>query len=541
MKEVKQIGEGSKGKAKISAGQKKSSHDTKMITVPFPWLYTSIVLFLTVPLFIFFMGYLRLSVGIPLTLIFAGFVIFCVSDCLNDPDGLKLIKHDHDVKIPLSYLIGFAVVSLAITYVSGVGEYISTIQDHPYRRAILRDLINYDWPVIYNYSTQTNPEVIEFFGIASGERAFSYYFIYWMPAALAGKVFGFEAGNLVHFLWNSLGIFLSLFSVSVLIKRFTAWVPFTFVFFSGLDVLPNIVNFLFPYESWYWVEGWVPKMAYISNFRELTSVYNQMIPCFLIVALLLLSHNTRSMGLTSGILFCYSPWAVFGILPIVLVILFSKKQRAGKISKTVMNALSPVNIVSALLLLLVFGSYYMSNTGAVAYKGFVWEFYDSNELFIPSYLCFIAVEILPFVILLYRRYKTDPVYWVTLFTLLVIPLYQVTGMNDFCMRGSMPGLFVYCIALSGIVADTMDKKNTPKTKKGWLKSTAIMLIVILMMFPAAFNIFCIIGSEIKRWPNDKEDIGSFGNINNVEYAETIQEQFFAKDFETCFFYKYLAK
>ena len=41
--------------------------------------------------------------------------------------------------------------------------------------------------------------------------------------------------------------------------------------------------------------------------------------------------------------------------------------------------------------------------------------------------------------------------------------------------------------------------------------------------------------------NDKEDIGSFGNIVDAQYAETIQEQFFAKDFEDSFFYRYLAK
>ena len=151
-----------------------------------------------------------MSVGIPLTLIFGGIVLYAVSDCLNDPNGIKLSRQDTDLKVPVSYLIGFAVTALAVSFIAGVGEYICTVQDHAYRRAILRDLIDYDWPVIYNYSTQTNPEVKEIFGIASGERAFSYYFIYWMPAALAGKMFGFEAGNFALFLWNSIGIFLSL-------------------------------------------------------------------------------------------------------------------------------------------------------------------------------------------------------------------------------------------------------------------------------------------------------------------------------------------
>ena len=540
MKEVKQIGDSKKGKAVKAKPQKQSPKETKCITVPFAWLYSSIVLFLTIPLFMFFLGYLKLSVGLPLTLIFAGIVLFCVSDCLNDANGTKLTRYYTDIKIPVSYIIGFAVTALAVSFISGVGEYIYTLQDHQFRRAILRDLIDYDWPVIYNYSTQTNPEVREIFGIASGERAFSYYFIYWMPAALAGKMFGFEAGNFVLLLWNSLGIFLALIASCAAIKRFTPWVAFMFVFFSGLDVLPNLVYSFVEYDGWRWVEGYFTSLSYVSNFRELASVYNQMVPCFLIIALLMLSNNTRSMGLTAGVLFGYSPWAVFGILPIVGALLFGKKHRANKTSKTLMNILSPVNIASAVLILAVFGSYYLSNSAATGYRGFSWTFFDKPVLFIPAYVIFIALEVLPFVIILYKRCKDDPVFWASFAALLIIPFYHITENNDLSMRGSMPALFFFCITLSGVVAEVMDEKNTPTTKKGWLKSAAVMFTVILMMFPTLMNLFIIFGSVIQGDPSDKEDIGSFGNINKAEYAEVIQEQFFAEGYEDSFFYRYFA-
>ena len=539
MKEVAQLG--NKPKKKTSDRGRKSSDEAKIITIPYPWIFASALLFLTVPLFMFFMGYLRLSVGIPLTLIFAGIVLFSVSDCLNDPNGRKLSRYDNDLKIPISYLVGFAVTALALSFVSGTGEYIFTIQDHEYRRAILRDLVNYDWPVIYNYSTQTNPDVISFFGLASGQRAFTYYFIYWMPSALAGKMFGFEFANVVLLIWNALGIFLSFLTASVALKRCTAAVPFMFVFFSGLDIIPNAVNLIAPYKDWFWLEGWVPCMAYISNFRELASVFNQMIPCFLIVSLLLISHNSRSFGLTAGILFAYSPWAVFGLLPIVVAMVFSEKLRANRITKTLTNTFSPVNIASALLLLVIFGSYYMSNSNAVSERAFAWEYFESIPAFIFAYLAFIAVEVLPFVILLYKREKKSPVFWAATATLLLIPCYQITTMNDFNMRGSMPALFMFCILLSGVVAEVMDVKNTPTTKKGWLKSAAVMLTVILMMFPTLFNFFIIFGSVVTGAPNDKENIGSFGNINNASYAEVIQEQFFAEGYEDSFFYRYFAK
>ena len=539
MKEVKQLGDTSK--TKRTGPKERSSKEAKSITIPYPWLYASIVLFLTIPLFMFFLGYLKLQVSIPLTLIFAGIVLYCVSDCMNGPDGNKNWGSDKDLKIPLSYLIGFAVTALAVSFVSGAGEYIYALQDHEYRRAILRDLINYDWPVIYNYNTQTNPEVIKIFGIASGQRAFSYYFIYWMPAALAGKAFGFNVGNFVLYLWNSIGIFLCLLSTSAVIKKVTAWVPFIFVFFSGLDIIPNLVYELIHYSDWRWFEGFVTSMSYVSNFRELASVFNQMVPCFLVVAILLMSNNTRSMGLTAGILFCYSPWAVFGILPMVAAFLFGKNLRASKISKTLYNTFSPANIASAVLILTIFGSYYMTNSGAVSYKGFAWEYFSNPGWFILAYIVFILIEVIPFALILYKREKNNPVFIAAFATLLILPFYRVSEMNDFTMRGSMPALFFFCILLCGVVPEVMDQKNTPTTKKGWLKSAAIMLTVILMTFPTLLNLFVIFGSMLQGDKGNEENIGSLGNINQAEYAEVIQEQFFAEGYEGSFFYRYFAK
>ena len=539
MKEVKQLGDTSK--TKRTGPKERSSKEAKSITIPYPWLYASIVLFLTIPLFMFFLGYLKLQVSIPLTLIFAGIVLYCVSDCMNGPDGNKNWGSDKDLKIPLSYLIGFAVTALAVSFVSGAGEYIYTLQDHEYRRAILRDLINYDWPVIYNYNTQTNPEVIKIFGMASGQRAFSYYFIYWMPAALAGKAFGFNVGNFVLYLWNSIGIFICLLSTSAVIKKVTAWVPFIFVFFSGLDIIPNLVYELTHYSDWRWFEGFVTSMSYVSNFRELASVFNQMVPCFLVVAILLMSNNTRSMGLTAGILFCYSPWAVFGILPMVAAFLFGKNLRASKISKTLYNTFSPANIASAVLILTIFGSYYMTNSGAVGYKGFAWEYFSNPGWFILAYIVFILIEVIPFALILYKREKNNPVFIAAFATLLILPFYRVSEMNDFTMRGSMPALFFFCILLCGVVPEVMDQKNTPTTKKGWLKSAAIMLTVILMTFPTLLNLFVIFGSMLQGDKGNEENIGSLGNINQAEYAEVIQEQFFAEGYEGSFFYRYFAK
>ena len=68
-----------------------------------------------------------------------------------------------------------------------------------------------------------------------------------------------------------------------------------------------------------------------------------------------------------------------------------------------------------------------------------------------------------------------------------------------------------------------------------------MLTIILMMFPAAVNLFVIAGSTLTGEKSNKDNIGSFGNIRDAYYAKTVEEQFFAPDYRNKFFYKYLSR
>ena len=497
--------------------------------------------FLILPVIIFCLGYLRPLVGITLMICFAGMCAISVMECMTDPSGNKLEKQDKMIQIPVRFLIIFAITAVAVSVITGVGEYVYTLQDHPYRRAILKDLVDYDWPVVYNYNTQTNPEVIRIFGMVSGERAFSYYFVYWLPAALIGKLFGFGAANIALLIWNSIGLFLGFIAMCAINKRFSYAMPFLYVFFAGLDVIPNVIHSFTGYEAWLWLEGWVPGISYVANFTELANVFNQIVPCFLIVALLLMSNSMRSAGLIGGVLFAYSPWAVFGLLPIIIGLALRKEMKSGSIKRDILNILTPVNIVSAILLLVLFGSYYMSNSGAVSFRGFTWTFYKQPAMFIPAYLLFIVIEVVPVAAVLFRSSKKDPVFIASIITLCLIPLYRVSEMNDFSMRGSMPGLFVFCIMLSGYVSSMFLPENQPKNKKSWAKCAAVILMVILMMFPAAINLFVIAGSTITGDKSNKDKIGSFGNIQDAYYAKTIEEQFFAPDYRNKFFYRYFAR
>ena len=80
--------------------------------------------------------------GHSFALCFAFFSVYSVIDCTKPAAGKpELATKTKDLSISVKYLIGFALFSIFRTY-SGVGEFIFSLQDHPFRRAMLNDLIS---------------------------------------------------------------------------------------------------------------------------------------------------------------------------------------------------------------------------------------------------------------------------------------------------------------------------------------------------------------------------------------------------------------
>ncbi len=491
---------------------------------------------LVIPVIIFCAGYLKIVPAILFSLIFLGVTVFAVR-------GMA----DEKFEIPVKYIIGFAVLAVFISILSGVGEYIFSLQDHSYRRAILNDLVNYKWPVIYDMSTQTNPDVINITG-SSGKAAFCYYFIYWMPAAALGKVFGgsIALANAVLMLWTSIGVFLTLIFMSRYSGRASFFSVFFYLFFGGLDIIPYIIHEITSYPDWLWLEGWVPHMSYICNFVNLGNVFHQAVPCYLICTMLLTSRSPKALGLECGILFCYSPWAVIGILPVTVAKIFSKKMRDPGMKSLIKDIFSPVNIISVAAILAVFVPFYMSTSGLSQEKGLTASFYGDIPKFILAYIALILLEVGPAAAILFAKRKHDIVYIVSLITLALIPLIKISYQNDFAMRGSMPCLFILAVMLTDLAAEVFakdkEKNSTGEKRKtsDMVKILVATLLILGMSFPSAFEIFVVTGSTLTGDKGPEEVIGSFGNIRSVELAPNIKEQFYVEDYEDKFFFKYLA-
>lgn len=503
----------------------------KKISISYKTFFITAGIYLLLPVLIFFLGYLKLMIALPLTAV----SIFLFVLAAMGSEGGK-------IELPVNFFIVTAIFAVIVTILTGVGELVWSTYDHAFRRAILNDLITYKWPVIYDPATQTIPEVIMQLR-SSEDQGFIYYFVYWLPSALVGKVFGFTAANVFLILWNSFGLCLIVTGMTMFIGRVSYACHFLLVCFSGLDIIPYFINELFLQidEQWMWVDGCVPHMSFISNFNNLENVYQQAVPCYLIITLLLLMKDRRCVGFIGSLLFAYSPWATIGMIVICGVKILATKGR-------VKDIFTLTNLVMPVIMAFVFGSFYMSQSGAMSEQGLTAGFYDNPLMFILAYLILLAVEVLPAAALTFTSRKRDPMYWGAIVLLLICPLYKITESNDLTMRASMPALFILCVFLSGVVADFVKEIVALSMEKGkqiepkvFLRTIAVSVTVLGMGFVSMYMLSVIIPATIMGEERPEKDIVSFGQQSTPYYTAKIEDQFFADKPEDKFFFKYLAK
>ena len=130
-------------------------------------MYTNSVSLIIFPVLLFYLGFVNFIISIPLSIL----TIYL---------AYKLIKNYsyQEVKYTKKYWIIAGTVILLWLFFSGIGDFSFQNHDFHFRHAILRDLVNYSWPVHYE------------------KYSFSYYFSYFLPSALIGKITNYRIANI---------------------------------------------------------------------------------------------------------------------------------------------------------------------------------------------------------------------------------------------------------------------------------------------------------------------------------------------------------
>ena len=483
-------------------------------------------IFLALPVTVFYWGFLKLiwSVVFTAATFAAGF--FLVRDTA---------KADREITVRPLLFVSAALFCMIWAFFSGIGEFTWTTADHTVRAAVLNDLVEYDWPVFYDLSTQSNPAVKEALG---GETvAFAYYFTFWLIPSLIGKVFGITAARAALVLWGGLGLFLITLGLFFLQEKpaFSA-VAVAFLF-GGLDLIPDLYQQFFTDYGVAW-EGWNDQLYIHGNFFQTMNVFHQCIAGWLVTVLLAGSVSRRNIGTCGALAFCYSPWATIGALPIALYELLKKREgiTRGKDILTYGNLVMPAGI------LMCFGTFFTANIGATGDKGFIWEFFGSPAQLLVAYVLYVLIEFGIWALIVYKDEKDNGLYWVSLITLLIFPVYKMTEANDLLMRGTMVPMFVFTIFMLR-KTDKVIGKIKARKKLSDVYEIGYLALFFLMAFIPVVLFLTALGGSADIWNGTdtsvraKDEIVSFGDIRNEEFTEVTKRQFYVYDHDQTLFFR----
>jgi hypothetical protein len=185
-------------------------------------IITIALLFIILPVIIFLIGYIKWYIA-----------VFAI--CFIAYESYKIIKNEKiDTVLKVNYKVIFVILLILCLWVffSGIGGFSYQNADFEVRNAVFYDLIHQKWPIIGEINNN----------YVSGTVGFVYYFTYWLPAALIGKLFGDFAGNVALCLYSVISLCLIVYLINLKLyndsknskrKNMAYNVLFNFLFWNG--------------------------------------------------------------------------------------------------------------------------------------------------------------------------------------------------------------------------------------------------------------------------------------------------------------------
>ena len=405
-------------------------------------LYQAELLFLVLPSFIFFAGWLSpVYAIISCTLLFVSVV-----------SAYKMIGKRTKGYIELSVMQFGALVAGAsiIVFLSGIGGFNTQMYDFDLRNAMFRDLIELEWPVVYEQNLS----------------GLCYYIGYYLPAVLIAKLAGFlgaedaawAVGNLALTIYSIVSLILILLFVMDSFKitwKNLAITVGVFVCFGGLAIIGYKLGTLLGLNTGGQLDGQQIEhyardfVVSNGNYLMLANVFNQVIPAWGGLCLFLKLRKEYALyGIMAFSLALTAPLPCVGL---VLLMIFGLLENGITDKKIKLQfLLSPSNILSCILVCIIF-LYYKGNSSAEVYFKDILGRYSIFEV-----ICFtIGISILNYGCYLVGlgKYREDFVLKLGAITLPVFYFVTIGGGLDFSMRTIVPFNFFVMIKVIECLVD----------------------------------------------------------------------------------------
>lgn len=386
-------------------------------------------------------------------------------------------------------------------------------------------LDDYSWPVIYPKTG----------------NALSYYYNFFLPAALVGKILGWKAANIFLCLFTWAGVCISMLLICKIFKinslKYSFLIAITFVVWQGMESLRipliNLLNI-----------GSAIGYQYSPNNTLLQWVTNQTIVPWIAVPLFLDKRNIRTYIYLGMCVLSSAPFPFVGMFVFLAIDGVAQlcKNYKYNIQNWLRDVFSMPNL-SACFIILAYLFFYMSNTAATGSTGVggfglyvpIDQFSWKQFVFLVSFLFF---NFIIYALLVYKENKKDSIYWTTCISLLLIPHFRLGTGNDFGMRVSIPAQFILMIfILKFFLCDDLNAKSIR-----YLLMTGIMSIAMLNIyndFISRLTVRTHVETENELF---RDDLSTFSNkVYGCCYVGGGLENFICKYPEETFFFSKLCK
>lgn len=405
--------------------------------------------YLLLPFIIFCMGWLKLYISIPISIL----LLYFYYRIIRTSDSNENIKIDRK-----DFWIGISLITIWV-FLSGIGGFTFQNWDHHFRNALFRDLINSPWPVYFSDTsvTQANNQDNPLFLI--------YYFGLWLPPAIIGKVFGYSIGQLFLFLYVLFGVGLTVILLKNKINSSLWFAALLIIGFSGMDIIGTILYkgaTSSPYPS-LWppishLEWWAQIYQFSSFTTQLYWVFNQAIPIWICVLLYLNFPSYNNILYLWSLTLFLAPIPSIGfVLFIVCDILsntfkyiwpsFFRKNtwvNSLKISLSETKTMfSSQNILGGGIVLIISSLFFTANQTSSDFG-----FLNAADGIIFHYLLFLLIEGGILLALIFPLKKNDISWYVVGFSLIISPLIFLGNGANFSYRASIPAL-IYLMVWAG--------------------------------------------------------------------------------------------
>lgn len=398
-------------------------------------LDTVTYLYLYIPVIIFLLFWIRLRFALP-TLILLGVMFFgIIKNKKNNVNRINL-----NIWLLISTFIIFILLLIWCIY-SGQGGFNPQYYDWQKHNVILNDLVNNKWPVRYEMDGR--------------QGVLSYYIGFYLVPALIGKVTNFDVAQDAIIFWTALGLLLLILNIYQLYGN--NHVKNLYLILFGLILFGTFIYiFSVIYHNWnptdYQAIGvgacgdWFShnlKIQYTTNITQLCYVFPQMIPAAIATVLFMKNIDNISVwGIICASLVLYSTFTFVGLIFLMILVLIYKLIVQRNVIKQNLKQLVSFGNICSILVIGVLALYILCNIMQPKPESAGMEFkLIEYQKELGGFILFQLSWIL-WVLILSKYEKHNFMMWGASIILFILPFYEFGGANDFCMRVSIPSLFV---------------------------------------------------------------------------------------------------